>query len=308
MTTPGFFFSSYLRRAVFAAVCFSAAPAPVCAQRAAAEPPRTVPPTLIERGAAADRASLPGSDQRAEDTRQQLWQLLQQHPPAVRDVLQRQPTLLTNADYLSPYPRLAAFFEAHPEIVRSPGYFLGEPEREQRDDNGRWMWRELMGNISAGSVLLGVFLALGWLVRTALDHRRWQRVAKVQVETHTKLLDRMTSSEDLRAYMESSAGRQFLESAPIRLDGRPSPLAAPVSRILWSVQVGVVAVCAGIALQFVARGAIDDVAQPLRVLGVLVTAIGVGFLLSAGISYALSHKLGLLRTPETQAGAPWSQD
>ena len=103
------------------------------------------------------------------------------------------------------------------------------------------------------------------------------------MDTHSKLLDRMTSSEDLRAYMESPAGRQFLESAPIALDGRSAPLAAPVSRILWSMQVGVVALVLGVALQFVSRGVIDDAAQPLRVLGVLVTAIGGGFLISAGL-------------------------
>ncbi|MCC6162301.1 MAG: hypothetical protein IT182_03025 [Acidobacteria bacterium] len=302
--TRAFLLSSRLRHVVFAAVCLSAAPAPVCAQRAAAQP-ATLPPQLFERGA--EQAPLPASDQRADDTRNQLRELLQQHPPAVREVLQRQPTLLTNADYLAPYPRLGAFIAAHPEIVRSPGYFLGEPQGEMPDDSGRWMWRELLSALSAGTVMLGVCLAFGWLVRTALDHRRWQRVAKVQVETHTKLLDRMTTSEDLRSYMESDAGRQFLESAPIRLDGRPTPLAAPVSRILWSVQVGVVAVCAGVALQFVTRSAIDDVAQPLRVLGVLVTAIGCGFVLSAGIAYALSRKLGLLRETETPASAPWPQ-
>jgi hypothetical protein len=104
----------------------------------------------------------------------------------------------------------------------------------------------------------------------------------------------MTSSEDLRSYMESTAGRQFLESAPIALDGRTSPMAAPVSRILWSMQAGVVLLFLGLALQFVSRGVIDDAAQPLRVLGVLVTAIGGGFIISSGLSYALSRRLGLI--------------
>jgi hypothetical protein len=249
----------------------------------------------------------PVPEQRADDTRNQLNELLQEHPPAVRDVLQREPTLLSNADYLAPFPRLAAFVAAHPEIARSPAYFLGEPHRVEREDPQTWMWRDLMSSISVGFVLLGAALGFGWIVRTALDHRRWQRVSKVQVDTHSKLLDRMTSSEDLRSYMESPAGRQFLESAPIALDGRSTPLAAPVSRILWSMQVGVVALFLGIALQFVSRGVVDDAAQPLRVLGVLVTAIGGGFLISSGLSYALSRKLGLLRDTETPAASTWPQ-
>ena len=63
---------------------------------------------------------------------QSAERLLQDHPPAVREVLQREPALLNNADYLAPYPRLAAFVAAHPEIVRSPAYFLGEPHRVER--------------------------------------------------------------------------------------------------------------------------------------------------------------------------------
>ena len=132
----------------------------------------------------------------------------------------------------------------------------------------------------------------------------------MQVETHTKLLDRMNTAEDLRAYMESPAGRQFLESAPIALDGRAAPLAAPVNRILWSLQVGTVVLLLGIAMQFVGRNQVDDVAQPLQVLGVLAVAIGAGFLISAGLAYGLSRKLGLLRDVNAQAtGAPttWPQ-
>ena len=293
---------------MFAVLCLSAAPAPVCAQRASAAVAQSGSPAGTPRAPATAVVPLsPVTEQRADETRNQLNELLQELPPAVREVLQREPALLANDDYLAPYPRLAAFAAAHPEIARAPGYFLGEPHRNERDDSGTWMWRELMTSISVGFLLLGAGLGFGWIVRTALDHRRWQRVSKVQVETHSKLLDRMTSSDDLRAYMESPAGRQFLESAPIALDGRSTPLGAPVSRILWSMQVGVVALFLGIALQFVSRGVIDDAAQPLRVLGVLVTAIGGGFLISAALSYALSRKLGLLRGVDAPAASSWPQ-
>jgi hypothetical protein len=277
----------FFARAMFGLLCLSAAPSPVCAQRATA--------ATVETPAQAPAAApAQGSVQSAEDTRNQLNELLRDHPPAVREVLQREPALLTNADYLAPYPRLAGFVAAHPELSRSPAYFLGEPYRQEPGDPSSWMWREMLSSLSVGTMFLGLGLGFGWLVRTALDHRRWQRVSRVQVETHSKLLDRMTSSEDLRSYMESKAGRQFLESAPIALDGRTSPMAAPVSRILWSMQAGVVLLFLGLALQFVSRGVIDDAAQPLRVLGVLVTAIGGGFIISSGLSYALSRRLGLI--------------
>ena len=49
-------------------------------------------------------------------------------PPAVGEVLQRDPSLLTRADYLAPYPVLWAFLQKHPEIVRNPSFFLGRFE------------------------------------------------------------------------------------------------------------------------------------------------------------------------------------
>lgn len=283
-------------RTIFGVLCLAAAPSPVCAQRATAATPGAVvaPPTASPQAFAVVDD---GREQSADEVRNQLNNLLQDHPPAVREVLQREPALLGNVDYLAPYPRLAAYVTAHPEIGRSPAYFLGEPHRFDRAEPGTWMWRELLTSISVGFLLLGAALGFGWLVRTALDHRRWQRVSKIQVDTHSKLLDRMTSSDDLRTYMESPAGRQFLESAPIALDGKAAPLAAPVNRILWSVQVGVVSLALGIAFQVVSRGVIDDAAQPLRVLGVLITAIGGGFLVSAALSYLISRRLGLLHRP-----------
>ena len=280
-------------RVALSLLCLASAPVPVCAQQASAAPavaaPVTPPPQPPGPG------DVPtASDQDAQRTREELQQVLSQHAPSVREVLQRDPALLTNAAYLSAYPRLATFLAGHPEVARAPGFFVGEAHPSDRPDSSTWMWREMLGTVSAGAMILMLGLGFAWVVRTTLDHRRWQRISKVQVDTHSKLLDRMTSSEDLRAYMASPAGRQFLESTPIALDGAP-PLAAPVSRILWSMQVGVVALCAGIALQFVSRGVVDDAAQPLRVLGVLLAAIGAGFLISSGLAYVLARRLGLLR-------------
>ena len=288
-------------KVVMAAVCLAAAPTPVCAQRVEAQAPpagRTAPATANLPAPAPVQPLAPApSEQAAHDTREQLNELLGQHSPTLREVLQRDPGLLTNAEYLAPYPRVAAFLAAHPEIGRSPAFFLGEPNRHDPPDGG-WMWRELLSSISVGVMLLMAGLGFGWVVRTALDHRRWQRVSKVQVDTHSKLLDRLTSSDDLRAYMESPAGRQFLESAPIALDGKTAPLAAPVNRILWSIQVGAVTLLGGIALYFVSRSVALDASEPLRVLGVLLLAIGGGFLISAVLSYALSRHLGLLQPNE----------
>ena len=76
--------------------------------------------------------------------------------------------------------------------------------------------------------------------------------------------------------------------------GAPPPLNAPVTRILWSVQAGVVLAFVGVGL-FVAKNHVfEEIATPLYVIGIVILALGAGFVVSAFAAYALSHRLGLL--------------
>ncbi len=66
---------------------------------------------------------------------------------------------------------------------------------------------------------------------------------------HGKLIDKFTSNQELAAYMETEAGRKFLEAAPIPIgieQGRRMPNA--VARVLTPLQVGIVMVLLGIGL------------------------------------------------------------
>jgi hypothetical protein len=142
-----------------------------------------------------------------------------------------------------------------------------------------------------------VFLVLTsvvlWLVRVALDNRRWYRMVKVQTEIHTKLLDRFTANEDMVAYMQSEAGKRFLESP--RFDIQPQQAAAfPYGRILWSAQVGLIAATVGGGLLFLRGRVPHDGDVPLLVFGTLALMIALGFLLSAAAAYGLSRHFGLL--------------
>ena len=76
---------------------------------------------------------------------------------------------------------------------------------------------------------------------------------------------------------------------------------APFNRILWSVQAGVVLATGGVGLWFAKNGVIEEVAQPLHVIAILAIALGVGFVLSALASYALSRQLGLVPAQNTHA-------
>jgi hypothetical protein len=157
------------------------------------------------------------------------------------------------------------------------------------------MLQDMMGGLAFLIGFTIVLLSLGWLIRTALADRRWQRLTKTQTEAHTKLLDRLTSHDDLLAYIQSPAGKRFFEAAPAPLDaGASVPLHAPVARILWSVQAGVVLVAVGLGLFFAKNQVFEEVASPLYVIGIIAVSLGVGFVVSAAFAYVLSRRLGLM--------------
>ncbi|MEA2326000.1 MAG: hypothetical protein QOE68_959 [Thermoanaerobaculia bacterium] len=244
------------------------------------------------------------TDTDSHETREAFHSTLQRYPTEVSRVLKLDPSLMTNQSYLANYPALASFLAQHPEIAHSPAFYLDiyvgdEPRGENSSER---VWRSTMEGLSIFAVLALVTGVLTWLVRTLIEHRRWSRMSKVQAEVHNKLMDRFTANEDLLAYIQTPAGKRFLESAPIALDGAPRAVSAPVGRILWSVQVGLVLAAAGFGLS-VASGFAKTVAQPLFAMGVLAISIGIGFVVSAIVSYVLSRRLGLWETAAVTADA-----
>ena len=197
----------------------------------------------------------------AERTRQELSNLLQGYPPTLRGVLALDPSLTGNQAYLAPYPALAAFLNSHPEIAHNPAFYFGSPAPNRPDDSVETV-HVFENMLSDAEALVAGGLAMcliAWLIRTFIDYRRWGRITRVQTEAHTKLLDRFANNEELLAYINSPAGSKFLESAPIPLDAGPRNVAAPLGRILWTVQGGIVLIALGVGLEVVSRQ-VSDVA------------------------------------------------
>lgn len=251
-----------------------------------------------------------GQDADARETREKLEDLIRRLPPAVGRVLRTDPSLLSNEGYLANYPSLGAFLKQHPEVRATPGFFfehIGPAEfwrQDPPDPPAVQLWREFMQAAAIGAVFLTVTGALIWIIRTLVEYRRWHRTSKVHTEVHNKLLDRFSSNDDLMAYMQTPAGRRFLESAPVSLDAPARPVGAPLSRILWSVQVGIVLAAGAIGLLYISGGVDPEVSQPFFALGVLTLALGVGFVVSAGASVLLSKRMGLLEPPSGVSAAP----
>lgn len=260
--------------------------------------------------------ALPPSGAEARETRDQLMEVLRQYPPSLAEVIRLDPSLLSSPAYMATYPALAAFLAQHPEIARNPAYFFGTEHVRSWEDYGPRaeavrVWRDVISGAQIFSVFVVVTGTLIWLLRMLVDHRRWLRISKVQTEVHTKLLDRFASNDELLAYIQSPAGRRFLESAPISLqaEAQAPSVGAPFGRIFWSLQAGLVLLVSGVGLQVVgARQQWEEVGQPLSSMGILVVAIGVGFIISAAASYFLSRRLGLLPGYNARQDAPASHD
>jgi hypothetical protein len=227
----------------------------------------------------------------ARETRERLRDVLNQYPPSVREVLRIDPTLLYRPDYLSTYPILAAFLEQHPQVAHNPGFFLGEWRAPEENTPTGQAFREvgdMFENLTVVLIIITITVGIVFLIRTAIEHRRWQRTMRAQTELNTKLIDRFSSSEELLAYLQSPAGKTLIEPAVVPHAGpRPMPMNAPLSRIFWSLQSGIVV-------------STDEFAQTLYGVGIVVLTIGLGFAISAAVSYVLSQRLGLIQSLSTR--------
>lgn len=240
----------------------------------------------------------------------QLIKLLRQSP-TLTTVVARDPSLLSNQEYVAKNnPQLADFLVAHPEVARNPDYYLfthlnrdGEPDEAleraawpemYRGHHDRTGWDELAGDIPPTLAVGSFLLAFLWLVRLFLDNRRWSRTFSMQNQVHTKLIEKFSTSQELAAYMETEAGRRFLEAAPIPVNlDTHQRVPNAVARVLTPVQIGVVMVLLGAGL-LALRHAGPDMETPMLVLGMVILMPGVGFIISAAITWLLATRLGLM--------------
>lgn len=260
----------------------------------------------------------PMSDQELQATQEQLLLLLRTSP-TLTTVVAHDPSLLSNQEYVSRNnPQLAQFLVQHPDVARNPEYYLFTnlnvpggrrsqaleravwPETAPRPDN-RSPVGDIVGPIAALLAFACFLATMAWLIRQFLENRRWSRIFKLQSDVHARLIEKFSSSQELAAYMGTEAGRRFLEAAPIPIGIEPEQrMPNAVARVLTPLQVGVVMVLLGIGF-FLLRRVNPDMNIPMLVLGTVALMPGIGFILSAGITWVLADRLGLIPDGATTA-------
>jgi len=132
-------------------------------------------------------------------------------------------------------------------------------------------------------LLMATFGSVVWIIFATI--RRY-KTAKLQAGVQTKLLEKFGSGQELLAYIQSDAGKRFTES--LTMEQR-----TPYGRILGATQAGVILILLGLALLFL-RGRVSGGEEGFLVSGTIILSLGVGFGLSAALSFFLSKSLGLL--------------
>jgi hypothetical protein len=132
--------------------------------------------------------------------------------------------------------------------------------------------------------LIAVFGTISFITWTIFSSVRKLRMARAQADVQTILLSRFDNAQNMAAYMQSDAGKQFLTG--LRFD-HESPLAPMLACVRW----GIVIIFLGAALCILrAMGAVDsDTIIP----GVLALALGIAFEVAAFVTWYLYRALGL---------------
>ena len=208
------------RRTVYGVVVLAAAiwcsmgvgPARIYAQK----------PAAVNSAAAASEPDLSTIDAQ----RGALDRFLDAHPEIQSEVIGN-PVVMSDSHYLHEHPELQAFLENHPKVKADPRAFVstrGWPYVVHRSE-----LENVMSYIVPATVFICVLLAVVWVVRAAMENRRWNRSFKMHEELHAKLIEKFASGQDFSTYLQTEAGRRLLEWTPPALDtvGGPAPCHQP---------------------------------------------------------------------------------
>jgi hypothetical protein len=133
---------------------------------------------------------------------------------------------------------------------------------------------------------LGFFSLIAWIVFVFVDGKRRREQLKVSSEFHAKIFEKMGSTAEFGAFLETDGGRRLMKSLTVE-----GPSAK--TRMLGSTQTGIVCTTIGVAM-LILGGIFYYLRDGLWVMGGIVTACGIGFIVSTVASYRLSKTLGLL--------------
>jgi hypothetical protein len=134
-------------------------------------------------------------------------------------------------------------------------------------------------------LFLGVFVFVGVVLYLIFEWTARQRRVKAQGEVAGRLLDKFGTARELIEFLQSPGNTRFISA--ISGDGY-----SPAREVLRTLHRGIILLllgigCLGLHLHY---GETDN---PLLVFAVILSCLGIGFLISAAVTYRLAKSLGL---------------
>jgi len=144
-------------------------------------------------------------------------------------------------------------------------------------------------------VLLSLMASLYLIVAAGLNGRRASALIRSRADLHAKLLDRLGSGREMVEFCQTEGGKRFIEGLSMGTVDSLASKGSPPERILGSIQKGIILTLLGLGFLSLAwKYQRDDPGDVFMVIGVVGLSLGIGFLLSASVSYRLSRSMGLL--------------
>jgi len=146
-------------------------------------------------------------------------------------------------------------------------------------------------------LIIGVTIVICLTIVIISFLKSLKQKANLQTKTdiYSRIIDKFGAAPEFIAFLQSEDGRYFIEEDIARS-------ASPLSKILLSIQIGVILILFGAGL--LALGNIWDTTLGgdlfiiLTITGTIAAMVGAGFIISSVISYKLSKRWGLLTEKE----------
>lgn len=147
-------------------------------------------------------------------------------------------------------------------------------------------------NLTMASLGISLIICIAWIITNITRSLKQRANTRTRADIYNRLIDKFGAAPEFIAFLQSDAGLRFIEENTVEP-------AAPVGRILTSMQAGVVLSLVGLGLLFIA-GTENSVGHDFYIIvmmiGIVGLAIGVGLLASAYVSQRLCKAWGILST------------
>jgi hypothetical protein len=131
-------------------------------------------------------------------------------------------------------------------------------------------------------VLFGV---TGWVVSVFFSYRRYIHQIKTLTDFHAKVLDKMGSAKEFGEFLETDGGKGFVRSLSVEGPSAKTGIIRGSERAVLCLAVGIAFLLLGSWYENLQIG--------MTALGTIITACGIGSLISCLSSFYLSKSFGL---------------